>query len=276
MAEKNHTVEDLEFRLLLDAIYDRYGFDFRGYAPASLKRRVWKCIQQEKLTTVSALQDRILHDPACMERLLMVISVDTTAMFRDPGFYASLRKNVLPALKSLPLLRVWHVGCATGEEVYSTAILLHEEGLHDKCRLYATDMNEALIEKAKSGIFALDAMRAYTDNYLKAEGKKSFSEYYTAKYDNAILRPALRKNILWAQHNLVTDGSFNEFHLVMCRNVMIYFDRPLQNRVHDLIYDSLAPGGFLCLGLKESTKFTSHEADYDMVDAANKVFRRRT
>ncbi|MDE3090325.1 MAG: protein-glutamate O-methyltransferase CheR [Chloroflexota bacterium] len=260
--------------LLLEGIYQQYGYDFRDYAPASLKRRIVKCMRDEKLKSVSAFQDRVLHDPAVMERLLFTISVDVTAMFRDPSFYSAFRKKLVPLLRTYPFVRIWHAGCSTGAEVYSMAILLEEEGLYDKCLLYATDMNDAVLQKGKAGIFPLSAMQEYTDNYIKAGGARAFSEYYTAKYDNALFKPALQKNIVWAQHNLVTDASFNEFQVILCRNVMIYFNQSLQNRVHKLLYDSLAIGGILGLGSKESLTFTPHERDYEVVDERGKLWRK--
>lgn len=267
-------LEEIEIRLLLEGVYQHYGFDFREYAEASLKRRVRQCIRDEQLTTISGFQEKVLHDPVCMERFLTTMSIDVTAMFRDPAFYVALRKKVVPLLRAEPLLRIWHAGCATGEEVYSMAILLREEGLYDKTRLYATDMNGAMLEKAKEGIFPLRAMKDYTANYLQAGGSRSFADYYIAKYDNAMFGPELRANMVWAQHNLVTDASFNEFHLILCRNVMIYFNKSLQARVHNLLYDSLAVTGILGLGSKESIRFTSHEADYEVVDDHQKLYRR--
>ncbi len=267
-------LESLELRLLLDAIYERYGFDFRDYAPASLKRRILKCVEDEKLESVSGLQEKVLHQPGAMHRMLNTLLIDVTAMFRDPGFYVAFRGKVVPLLRQAPFVRLWHVGCAGGEEVYSMAILLQEEGLYEKCRLYATDMNEASLKKAQEGIFPLKNMKEYTDNYQRGGGQREFSEYYTAKYDNARFRPALQKNIVWAQHNLVSDASFNEFHVILCRNVMIYFNQTLQSRVHNLLYESLAPAGILGLGAKESLKFTPHEADYEAVDEKEKLYRK--
>jgi chemotaxis protein methyltransferase CheR len=270
----NQQLEDIELRLLLEGIYARYGYDFREYAVASLTRRIAKALRDEKLKTVSELQVQVLHDPAAMRRLLNTISIDVTAMFRDPRFYVAFRRQVVPLLKTYPYIRIWHAGCASGEEVYSMAIVLEEEGLLAKARLYATDLNEALLKEAKAGIYSLKAMREYTENYLQAGGTREFSEYYTAKYENALLHPALQKNIVWAQHNLVTDASFNEFHVILCRNVMIYFNQSLQNRVHNLLYDSLAMGGILALGEKESLKFTPHEDDYEILDDREKLYRR--
>jgi chemotaxis protein methyltransferase CheR len=267
-------LEDIEMHLLLETVYQHYGYDFRDYAPASLKRRIAKCIQDEKLEAISELQERVLSDRAGLARFLNALTVDVTSLFRDPGFYMAFRTRVIPFLRTYPFFRIWHAGCASGEEVYSTAILLLEEGLYDKARLYATDINETLLKEARAGIYPLRAMKNYTRNYQQAGGRRSFSEYYTAKYDNAIFSPALQKNIVWAQHNLVTDASFNEFQVIVCRNVMIYFNRSLQGRVHTLLYESLVMGGFLCLGSKESIDFTPHKADYETVDERQKIYRR--
>lgn len=274
--EKRRTqeLEEIELRLLLDGVFHYYGFDFRDYALASLKRRIWKCVQEERLHTISGLQEKILHDPACLERFLLALSIGVTAMFRDPGFYLAFRQKVVPLLRTASFIRIWHAGCSTGEEVYSTAILLHEEGLYHKARLYATDMNEAVLEKAKRGIYPLQTMKDYTTNYLQAGGTRSFSEYYTAKYDHVIFHPALQANIVWAQHNLATDASFNEFHVILCRNVMIYFNRTLQSRVHKLFYESLVMSGVLGLGSHESLHFTPYETRYEALDDREKLYRK--
>ena len=275
MISKNDgKVEDIEIGLLLEGIYLRYGYDFRDYAPASLRRRIRKSMQDEKIGTVSGFQERILHDPSCMKRLLLTISIDVTSMFRDPGFYLAIRKKVVPHLRNHSLLRIWHAGCSTGEEVYSMAILLLEEGLYDKTRIYATDLNGVILEKAKNGIFPLTSMKEYTDNYLKAGGTGSFSEYYTARYENALFKSGLKRNIVWAEHNLVTDGSFNEFNIIFCRNVMIYFNKSLQDRVHKLLYESMVISGFLGLGSKESIRFTPFEGCYEEVNSREKLYRK--
>lgn len=267
-------IESIEIALLLDGIYQHYGYDFRDYALSSLTRRLHKCMQEEKARTFSALQDRVLHDPAAMQRLLNIISIDVTEMFRDPRFYQAFRQKVVPSLLRMPHIRLWHAGCASGEEVYSMVILLEEEGLYDKARLYATDLNEPLLQTAKQGIFPLKTMQGYTENYIAAGGRREFSEYYTAKYDNAFFRPSLQKNIVWAQHNLVTDASFNEFDVILCRNVMIYFNNALQDRVHDLLYQSLAVGGVLVVGSKESLQFSPHLKEYEAVDEREKIYRK--
>jgi chemotaxis protein methyltransferase CheR len=267
-------VEKLEVELLMEAVFRQYGFDFRSYAYSSLKRRLWKRIQAEGLATVSQLQDRVLHDPAMMEKLLLDLSINVTAMFRDPGFYLAFREQVVPLMRTYPFIRIWHAGCSTGEEVYSMAILLQEEELYDRARIYATDINEVVLQRARAGIFPLEKMQEYTQNYVRAGGKRSFSEYYTALYDGALFNASLRRNVVFSQHNLVTDGSFAEFHVILCRNVMIYFDRDLQNRVHDLFYASLVPFGLLCLGSKETLRFTRYEQRYEALNLKEKIYRR--
>ncbi len=267
-------LERLEIELLLEGVYRHYGFDFRSYAYASIRRRLWKRVEGERLSTISELQARILHDADAMERLLLDLSVNVTAMFRDPTFYKEFRERIIPLLRTYPFLRIWHAGCSTGEEVFSMAILLEEEGLYDRARLYATDINDVVLQRAKQGIFPLDRMQEYTENYIKAGGKHSFSEYYTAKYDGALFSPALTRNIVFSQHNLVTDRSFSEFHVIFCRNVLIYFDKALQNRVHSLFYDSLVMFGILALGSKESLKFSQYEPCYEKLSPTEKLYRK--
>ncbi|MGI8421955.1 MAG: CheR family methyltransferase [Gaiellaceae bacterium] len=264
----------MEIPLLLEAIFRRYGFDFREYAPASLKRRLWRRIHAEKLTSVSGLQERVLHDPACMERLLLDLSINVTAMFRDPTFYAAFRANVVPILRTYPFARIWNAGCSTGEEVLSLAILLHEEGLLERTRIYATDINENVLAIARAGVFPLERMQEYTQNYIRAGGTRAFSEYYVAAYDGAWFSRFLLENIVFAQHNLVSDRSFNEFNAVICRNVMIYFDRSLQDRVHDLFHQSLSMFGVLALGHKESIRFSPFEDRYEELDNAERLYRK--
>jgi chemotaxis protein methyltransferase CheR len=271
---RREDLEALETELLLEAIHRHYGFDFRNYAQASLKRRVWKRMTEEGLTTVSALIEKVLHDTDCMERFLLDLSINVTSMFRDPTFYLALRQKVIPLLRTYPYLRIWDAGCSTGEEVYSLAILLEEEEIYDRCRIYATDMNELVLAKAKAGIFPLAAMQENTSNYLEAGGTGSFSQYYTAAYEGAIFRPALRRNIIFAQHNLATDSSFNEFHLVLCRNVLIYFDNVLQERVQRLFKESLVKFGVLGLGKKETLKFAAIAECFEEVDGDEKIYRR--
>lgn len=267
-------LEDIEIQLLLEGIYRYYGFDFRNYALSSLKRRLRNILQSEKLTSISALQDRVLHDAECLERFLLGLTINVTAMFRDPSFFVAFRNHVVPLLRTYPFIRIWHAGCSTGQEVYSMAILLQEEGLYHRCRIYATDTNELVLQKAKRGIYSLELMQEYTHLYLKAGGKRSFSEYYTAAYDNAIFRASLRQNIVFSQHNLATDSSFNEFNVILCRNVLIYFNRDLQKHVHQLFYDSLCTFGVLGLGRQESLKFTPYEHRYEELIRGEKLYRR--
>lgn len=267
-------LENVEIKLLAEGIYEHYGFDFRDYSQPSLKRRIWKRIYAEGLNTISGLQEKVLHDPAVMERLLLDLSINTTAMFRDPTFYLAFRQRVVPLLRTYPFVRIWHAGCSTGEEVYSMAILLYEEGLYDRCRIYATDINEAVLQRAKEGIFPINSMKENTSNYIAGGGSGTFSEYYVAKYDYAIFRPTLRENVVFAQHNLVTDASFNHFNVILCRNVLIYFNATLQDRVQRLFLESLENFGILGLGKKETVKYTSVADNYDVIDAEEKLYRR--
>ena len=268
-------LEDIELDLLLEGVFRRYGLDFRGYARMSLRRRVWNMVHAQKMESISALQAQVLHDPKMMDELLLHLSVNTTTMFRDPSFFTAFREKVVPHLFSAPFVRIWHAGCSTGEEVYSLAILLTEAGLYERSRIYATDMNAAVVERAKSGIFPLEHMREYTANYQRAGGKASFSDYYTANYDHAIFKSSLRKNIVFAQHNLVSDGTFNEFNVVLCRNVLIYFGTDLQARVHRLLSQSLRRFGVLALGRGETLRHTVIENDYDEIDLNERLYRRR-
>ncbi|MCY1076087.1 CheR family methyltransferase [Archangium lansingense] len=273
--EGEDALEDIELDLLLEGVVRRYGLDFRGYARMSLRRRVWNMVHAQKLGTLSALQAKVLHEPLAMEELLQHLSVNTTTMFRDPSFFSAFREKVVPHLFSAPFVRIWHAGCSTGEEVYSLAILLTEAGLYERSRIYATDMNAAVVERAKSGIFPMEHMREYTANYLRAGGTAAFSDYYTANYDHAIFKASLRKNIVFAQHNLVSDGTFNEFNVILCRNVLIYFGTDLQSRVYRLLDQSLRRFGILALGRGETLRHTVIENDYDEVDMQERLYRRR-
>jgi len=267
-------LEQIEIELLLEGIYRRYGFDFREYAPGSLRRRLRRRMDGEQVESISALQERVLHDPAVMERLLLDLSINVTAMFRDPSFFVSFRERVVPLLRTYPFARIWVAGCSTGEEVYSLAILLAEEELSDRVRIYATDINEVVLDQARLGVFPLDKMQEYTQNYIRAGGKKAFSEYYVARYDGARFARSLIDGVIFAQHNLASDAAFNEFQAILCRNVMIYFDRPLQEHVHRLFYESLATFGVLALGQKETIKFSPHEASYEDLDLAERLYRK--
>ena len=267
-------LEEIEIKLLLEGVYQYYGYDFRNYAVSSLKRRIHNFMRLEGLANISALQEKLLHDRTCLERFLLSLTVNVTSMFRDPSVYLAFRKQVVPLLRTYPFIRIWHAGCSTGEEVYSMAILLQEENLYHRCRIYATDTNEKVLQNAKSGIFPLKLMQEYTQLYLRAGGKQSFSEYYTAAYDHAIFRASLRDNIIFAQHNLATDSSFNEFNVIFCRNVLIYFNQVLQKRVQTLFHNSLCSFGILGLGKQESLRFTSYEQYYEEIAKGEKLYRR--
>jgi chemotaxis protein methyltransferase CheR len=267
-------LESLELDLLLEAVHRMYGYDFREYARTSLRRRVRAIMQGEKVATISALQERVLRSPETWERFLLGISVNVSAMFRDPGFFQAFRTRVVPLLRTYPFIRIWQAGCSMGEEAYSLAILLEEEGLYDRARIYATDINEGVLRRAREGIYPAELMQKYTQNYIQAGGSRAFSEYYTARYELAILRPSLARNIVFSQHNLVSDGPFNEFHVVLCRNVMIYFARPLQERTHALFIDSLVRFGILGLGARESLRFMPQESRYEVLVAGEKLYRK--
>jgi chemotaxis protein methyltransferase CheR len=277
MSTQNKEVEErerIEIELLLEAVFRLYGYDFRNYAFSSIRRRIWHRVNAERLQTITGLTERVLHDRSCMDRLLSDMTIHVTEMFRDPDVFLTFRTKVVPLLRTYPFIRIWHAGCSTGEEVYSMAILLHEEGLYDKARIYATDTNADVLEMAKKGLFPLERMQLYTRNYMEAGGTDSFSKYYTAKYDSVIFQSFLKKNIVFGQHNLVTDGSFNEFNVIFCRNVMIYFNKELQDHVHGLLYDSLSNFGVLTLGTKESINFTRHADKYEEMDNLNRLYRK--
>lgn len=267
-------LEDIELPLLLEAIYQRWGYDFRDYGRASLKRRVRRIVQAEQLDSISALQERVLRDAACLRRFIDMETVSVTSMFRDPEFYRVLRHTVMPQLAQRETLRIWHAGCASGEEAYSLAIVLHEAGLLARSRIYATDLNQTALDIAVAGIYPLEKMQEYSRNYQHSGGIADFSEYYQAGHGAVAMDGNLSKRIVWATHNLVTDASFNEFDLILCRNVLIYFNKKLQDRVHQLFYESLAAGGLLVLGRQESLHLTPHEGDYQVLDRKEKIFQR--
>jgi chemotaxis protein methyltransferase CheR len=267
-------LENLEIDLLLEAIYRHYGYDFREYAYASLRRRIATFMLAERVETISALQDRMLHDLSCMNRFLFALSVNVTSIFRDPEFFLTFRQTVVPVLRTYPFVRIWHAGCSTGEEVYSMAILLQEEGMYDRCRLYATDLDEAVLKQAKDGIFPLENIDQVEANYRAAGGTGSLKDYYTSAYGNGIFRSGLKENMVFSQHNLAMDRSFNEFQVIFCRNVMIYFAKPLQQRVLELLNESLAMFGILGLGNKESLQFTPYEKSYEQLKPGIRLYKR--
>lgn len=267
--------QNIELQLLLQAIYLKYGYDFRNYAKASIKRRVQHRLLKDGFPNISMMQHKLLYDVSFFETLLLDLSINVTEMFRDPSFYLALRKTVIPALKSLPFIKIWHAGCATGEEVYSMAILLKEAGLYEKTQIYATDMNEVVLKQARDGIFPIKRLRQYTANYQKAGGQEAFSDYYTAHYDHVVMDKTLKENILFSDHNLATDGVFGEMNLVVCRNVLIYFNRELQNRVLGLFLESLCQGGFLCLGSRESIRFADCSSTFIDVVKEEKIYQKK-
>ncbi|MFC0189491.1 CheR family methyltransferase [Fictibacillus aquaticus] len=273
--EETSYKEKLEMDLLLEGLYRVSGFDFREYMQSSVHRRIKNRMQLEHIPTITRVLEKVLHDPAFMTKILNDLSINVTEMFRDPEFFKVFRERVIPMLRDYPEIRIWHAGCATGEEAYSMAILMEEEGLSHKTRLYATDMNEAVLMKASKGIFPLTKMRNYTKNYMQAGGTQAFSEYYTADGQFAYLKPSILKQISFAQHNLVTDHSFNEFHVILCRNVLIYFTVGLQNKVHDLFYESLSPKGFLGLGDKESMQFADCAEKYNDFAECVKIYQKK-
>lgn len=272
--ELNDDLERLEMKLLLEGIYHWYGYDYRNYAYNTIKRRVWHRIHGEKLSTISGLLEKVLHDSDCLKRLVADFSINVTEMFRDPIFFLNFREHVIPLLRTYPSIRIWHAGCSTGEEVYSMAILLSEEGLYDKTKIYATDINSDVLKVAKAGVFSLENMRKYTNNYMMAGGKKAFSDYYTVKNDGVKFHPKLTRNIIFAQHNLATDQSFNEFHVILCRNVLIYFNKTLQKQVHHLFYESLGMFGVLGLGDKETIGYTDMADCFEEVIVGQKLYKK--
>ncbi len=271
---KPDDIESIEIDLLLSAVFRRYGHDFQNYARASVSRRIRQFLPQAGCQRISQLIAKILYDEDFFREFLIQFSIPVTEMFRDPPMYRSLRENVVAVLKTYPSVRIWHAGCASGEEAYSLAILLSEEELFNKATIYATDFNDHVLHKAKEGIFDLEQIQQYTRNYQAFGGKRSFSEYYHAVYGAVALDNALKRQITFANHNLVTDGVFTEAHLILCRNVLIYFNRHLQDRVLKLFRDSLVRGGFLCLGTKETIQFSSVKDDFIAVDEKSKIYKR--
>ncbi len=260
--------------LLLKAVYLKYGYDFQHYNKAHLKRRILQRLKLSGLNTISELQNKVLWDKNFYHTFLQDLSINVTEMFRDPDFYLSFRNNVIPDLSTYPHIKVWHAGCSTGEEVYSLAIILKEANLLSRTRIYATDINKNVLEVAKQGIYSSKEMELYAENYGKGGGQGKFSDYYTSKYGSVIFDKSLAKNVVFADHNLVTDGVFAEVNLVFCRNVLIYFDRELQNNVLTLFTNSLIKRGFLCLGTKESIQFSETAESYEEVDKKMKIYKK--
>ncbi|MCX7171678.1 MAG: protein-glutamate O-methyltransferase CheR [Proteobacteria bacterium] len=268
-------LEDVEIGLLLTGIQQVYGYDFREYAAASIKRRLTHWLAESAFATFSQAQSCVLRDPGVFFSLLKGITVNVTEMFRDPAFFLALREQVVPFLKTYPFLRIWHAGCATGEEAYSMAILLNEAGMAKRYRIYATDIDEEVLQKAAEGVLPINVMQKFTRNYQKSGGTASFADYYTARYDHAILSASLKKNIVFSPHNLAVDAAFGEMNLILCRNVMIYFKPALKERCLSLFDQSLMPGGFLCLGLKEGLERKKWSERYQEIAPALRIYRKR-
>jgi chemotaxis protein methyltransferase CheR len=269
----NIDLEQIETNLLLEAIHQRYGYDYRQYNQASIKRRLQHHLAKTEFQTISDLIPAILRNQVFFQSLFIDLSVTVTEMFRDPWFFLALRQKVVPFLKTFPFINIWQAGCATGEEVYSLAILLKEEGLYDRTRIYATDFNDAALEKARARIYPLERIKEYSLNYQRAGGQNSLADYYQARYQSTILDASLQDNITFANHNLATDGIFAEMHLILCRNVLIYFDRILQNQVLSTFRDSLCYNGFLCLGSKETVQFSNVQEDFVEFAAKEKIYQ---
>lgn len=274
MYRTTRDLESIEIDLLLEGIYQAYGFDFRNYKRSTIERRIFHRMRMQGLVTVSELLNIVLHDEHVMERLFSDLTIGVTEMFREPEFFSAIRHKVLPLLAHKKFFRIWHAGCCTGEEVYSMAITLKETGLYNYARIYATDINDQYIDHARRGVYHLTSMQKSTQNYQRAGGKRDFSTYYQATSHDVVITPELRRNIIFAQHNLVTDHSFNEFDLIVCRNVLIYFNSLLQERVFNLFHDSLAPGGCLALGSKEHLPLGNLDGNYEEIDGAVKIYQR--
>jgi chemotaxis protein methyltransferase CheR len=268
-------IEDIEIQLLLEALYQRYHYDFRHYARASVKRRLKQAREQMGFRNFSVLQESLLHDPGMLGRLLGYLTVQVSEMFRDPSYFRAIREKVVPHLHTYPSLKVWIAGCSSGEELYSFVILFREEGLEQRTLFYATDINQDALRKAEAGIYDLDRIQLFTENHRKSGGKSSLSNYYSAAYGKASFDKSLRKQVVFSDHSLVTDAVFAEMHLVSCRNVLIYFDRALQNRALGLFKDSLARKGFLGLGLKESMRFSDHAGSFMDCVPDDKIYQKR-
>lgn len=265
---------DIELRLLIEAIYLKYSYDFREYSGASIKRRVQHALRQFECSTISELQARVLHDPAAFMQLLQWLTIPVSEMFRDPTHFLAIRQEVVPLLRTYPSLKIWIAGCSTGEEVYSMAILLREEGLLERTIIYATDINPYSLDKAKQGIFSIDSVRAWAQNYRLAGGQGELSDYYTSAYDYAIFDKSLRENVTFADHSLATDSVFSETHLISCRNVLIYFNKKLQDRAFGLFHESLCHRGFLSLGSKETLDFSGYSDAFETLIKPERIYRK--
>lgn len=267
--------QDIEIALLIEALYQKYGYDFRNYSKAHIKRRILNRFNLSGMKSITDMIHESLENHKFVDQILMDLSITVTEMYRDPLFYRTLREQILPMFHSLPFIKIWHAGCASGEEVYSMAIMLREEGLYQKTQIYATDFNPVIIRQAKEGIYPINRMKEFTANYIKSGGKAAFSDYYTAQNETVKLLDALKKNIVFATHNLVTDSVFAEVNMVICRNVLIYFDRSLQDKVIGLFVESLPESGILCLGSKENLQFSIHASLFNSLIANEKIYQKK-
>lgn len=273
-AEKDD-ITNIEITLFLEALLQRFGYDFRNYSLAHIKRRLIHRMNLNGMRSISEMQHHLLHNPEFIHQILSDLSINVTEMFRDPGFYRAVRNEVIPVLKTYPFIKIWHAGCSSGEEVYSMAILLTEEGLYNRSQIYATDFNQKILKTAKDGIYPVNLIKDYTHNYQKSGGKEAFSNYYHADYNSVIMEDFLRKNIVFADHNLVTDSVFAEMNLVLCRNVLIYFNRELQSKVLHLFTESLAPGGILCLGSRETIQYSGSSGLYNVLNDQERIYQKK-
>ncbi len=273
-ALRNFENENLEIDLFLEAMYKKYGYDFRNYSRASIKRRIEHRLKLSSIENISAMQHKLINNWDFFEIVLRDFSINVTEMFRDPSFYKAIREIIIPKIKNFQQINIWHAGCATGEEVYSTAILLKEAGIYDKARIYATDLNKDVLEKAKQGVYPAKFLKQYILNYREAGGMESFTDYYTAKYELILMDSSLRKNILFSDHNLTCDTVFGEMDIIICRNVMIYFNIELQNHVFKLFLEALGKPGFLCLGSKETVSISDYADNFEAIDKQERIYQK--
>ncbi|MEA3495343.1 MAG: protein-glutamate O-methyltransferase CheR [Bacteroidota bacterium] len=271
----NKSSEIIEIDLFLEALFQKYGYDFRDYGKAHIKRRILHRMNFADINNISEMQHKLLYDKEFFQVILQDLSINVTEMFRSPSFFKIFREEIIPYLKTYPFIKIWHAGCATGEEVYSMAIILKEENLLERTQIYATDFNQAVLKEAKKGIYSIENIKLFTKNYQQAGGKSSFSDYYSAKYKSVKIDDSLKKNIVFADHNLVTDSVFGEMNAIVCRNVLIYFNKTLQNKVYNLFYESLVKGGYLCLGEKESLRYKECENKFAIKSEKEKIYSRK-
>jgi chemotaxis protein methyltransferase CheR len=274
VGDEKSTIFEIEVKLFIEAVFMKYKYDFRQYSLASVKRRLSNALITHNVKTISALQERVLHEPEFFTLILQHMTISTTEMFRDPHYFKAFREKVVPYLKSYPSIKIWVAGCSSGEEAYSFAIIFKEEKLLDRVMIYATDINPIILEKAKAGIYRIEDMKKYTLNYQQSGGKASLSDYYDANYGSAAISPSLKSNIVFADHSLATDSVFSEMQFISCRNVLIYFDKKLQNRAINLFHDSLSMKGFLGIGSKESLKFSSMHTAFETWDGPERIYRK--